>query len=310
MRTILGIILFYGRFGLSFTSIGYHFRKLFWSAIPDTLQGKHVVVTGASGGIGAAVVEGCLAAGAEVTAVARNADKLAAMNAGMPRTAATETVDLAEAADIDALVSRLKASGRTVDILVNNVGVMLNEFQRNSAGIDKQFATNLLNQYRLTEALMRESLLAEDATVITVASGGMYMAPLVIAGLNTEEATAHDGTRAYAIQKRAQVVLTDHWQRESSNESRRFYVVHPGWVDTAGVRDSLPTFRKLLAPVLRDAAQGADTIIWLAAARPEPGEEQSIWFDRKARKTHAYGFTRDRSESADALIKHLTRLLP
>ncbi|MEM7610982.1 MAG: SDR family NAD(P)-dependent oxidoreductase [Pseudomonadota bacterium] len=309
MRIILGILLFYGRFGPSFTSLGYLSRKLFWGNGQHSLHNQHVLITGASGGIGAAVVSGCLKAGADVTAVARSADKLAAMNAAMPDTANTIVADLAELDDIKQIVSALKARGTKIDILVNNVGVMLHKFAQNSDAIDSQFATNLLNQYALTEALVAEDLLADNAAVITVASGGMYMAPLVIAGLNADEDSSHDGTRAYAIQKRAQVALTQHWQATYGDRAS-FYVMHPGWVDTAGVRESLPTFRKLLAPILRNAEQGADTIVWLAKTRPSQNGAPGIWFDRKSRKVHAYGFTRERSAEVSDLLTHLRRYLP
>ncbi|MEM1437429.1 MAG: SDR family NAD(P)-dependent oxidoreductase [Pseudomonadota bacterium] len=306
MRLLLGIILFYGRFGLSFTAIGYLVRRLFWRTDGDSLDGKHVLITGASGGIGAATAAGCQAAGAKVTAVARDAEKLAGLNASLPEPVSSEVVDLAEPADIDALLDRLESAGDTVDVLVNNVGVMLHEHARNSAGLDKQFAVNLLNQFRLTERAISRGLLAEDAIIITVASGGMYMAPLVIAALATDDAGTHDGQTAYAVQKRAQVALNEHWQ--AAHPGRSFYVMHPGWVDTAGVKQSLPTFRRLLSPVLRNAEQGADTIVWLARQRPET-DSASIWFDRKARKTHAYGFTRDRSQPTDALIEFLKQQL-
>ncbi|MEO1594353.1 MAG: SDR family NAD(P)-dependent oxidoreductase [Pseudomonadota bacterium] len=306
MRLLLGIILFYGRFGLSFTAIGYLVRRLFWRTDGDRLDGKRVLVTGASGGIGAATVAGCQAAGAKVTAVARDAEKLAGLNASLPQSVTTEVVDLAEPADIDALLDRLDAAGETIDVLVNNVGVMLHEHARNSAGLDKQFAVNLLNQFRLTERAIARGLLADDAIIITVASGGMYMAPLVIAALATDDADAHDGQTAYAVQKRAQVTLNAHWQ--AAHPGRSFYVMHPGWVDTAGVKRSLPTFRRLLSPVLRNAEQGADTIVWLARQRPED-DGASIWFDRKPRKTHAYGFTRERSQPTDALVEFLEQQL-
>ncbi len=42
--------------------------------------------------------------------------------------------------------------------------------------------------------------------------------------------------------------------------------MHPGWVDTAGVQDALPTFRKITGPFLRNEAEGADTIVWLVAS--------------------------------------------
>ncbi|MEN7342190.1 MAG: SDR family NAD(P)-dependent oxidoreductase [Pseudomonadota bacterium] len=309
MRTILGIILFYGRFGLSFSAIGFWFRRLFWQNGQPSMAGQTVLVTGASGGIGAAVVAGCAASGARVIAVARNPDKLASLKASVGDRVVTYACDLAETNAVNGLADAISKDFGSIDVLVNNVGVMLHDFVENSEGVDAQFATNLLNQYVFTERLVASGVLAEEGAVITVASGGMYMAPLVTSALCAKEAAAHDGTRAYAVQKRAQVALTQHWQQSSEKQGQRYYVMHPGWVDTAGVQQSLPTFRKLLRPVLRTASQGADTIIWLASERPEEDNQDRIWLDRKARKTHAYGFTRANSESTERLLRFLKTFL-
>ena len=83
MRTILGILLFYGRFGLSFSAIGYRVRKRLWQNKEPSMTGQTIFVTGASGGIGAAVGAGCAAAGAHVIAVARNPEKLANLKASI-----------------------------------------------------------------------------------------------------------------------------------------------------------------------------------------------------------------------------------
>ncbi len=67
--------------------------------------------------------------------------------------------------------------------------------------------------------------------------------------------------------------------------------MHPGWADTPGVVESLPRFHKLTGPVLRDAAGGADTTVWLSAVDPQPPSGQ-LWHDRRARSTHLLGRTR------------------
>jgi hypothetical protein len=79
--------------------------------------------------------------------------------------------------------------------------------------------------------------------------------------------------------------------------------MHPGWVDTDGVRSSLPGFRKLFAAVLRGAEEGADTALWLAATRPDTGE--GIWLDRQRDDEHAFAFTRAGAD-ADALVARLS----
>ena len=69
------------------------------------------------------------------------------------------------------------------------------------------------------------------------------------------------------------------------------HATHPGWADTPGVQTSLPTFRRLTGPVLRDAEGGADTTVWLLAVRPTP-EAGGLWHDRRRRPTSLLRRTR------------------
>jgi len=70
------IAAFYGRFTLSFTQVGYLWRKLFWPSINLDFAGQHWLVTGGSGGLGREMVFAALRGGATVTAAARSAGKL------------------------------------------------------------------------------------------------------------------------------------------------------------------------------------------------------------------------------------------
>ena len=56
--------------------------------------------------------------------------------------------------------------------------------------------------------------------------------------------------------------------------------MHPGWVDTPGAQKSLPLFRKLVGPLLRNYYQGCDTIIYLTVENIDEGNGE-FWFDRK-----------------------------
>ena len=47
------------------------------------------------------------------------------------------------------------------------------------------------------------------------------------------------------------------------------HAMHPGWADTEGLKRAMPSFRKAIRPIIRNADEGADTIVWLGAA-PEP----------------------------------------
>ena len=84
-----------------------------------------------------------------------------------------------------------------------------------------------------------------------------------------------------------------------------FYVMHPGWADTDGVKRSLPRFRKILRPILRDAASGADTALWLAGTRPAQPERELVWFDRAIRPAHVYERTRASKDTPQSLVAYL-----
>merc|ERR1711924_563361 len=89
--------------------------------------------------------------------------------------------------------------------------------------------------------------------------------------LNSDAVDPYDGTVAYAYAKRAQVTLSELWaSRIANNEALADTVVvnsmHPGWADTPGVRTQMADFAEKRNGSLRNPKQGADPIVWLAAA--------------------------------------------
>jgi len=76
------------------------------------------------------------------------------------------------------------------------------------------------------------------------------------------------GVTAYARAKRAQVALSREWARRLAGTGITFHAMHPGWVDTPGIAAALPGFHRVMWPLLRTPGEGADTIVWLAAADP------------------------------------------
>ncbi len=312
--TLLKIVNFYGRFTPNYTKIGYYARGLPWgSSRPWDFSGQHWVVTGANAGIGEAIMRTASAAGASVVAVARNAERLNGAVSALPAESAQRVMplvaDMSLQSQTDELIGRLVADGRRIDVLMNNVGVLLNEHEVTTEGREKSFVTNLLSHFQLTEGLMEAGLIAEEATIVNMSSGGMYNVPRSIKGLNTLDGERYSGKIAYGFHKRAQVALTNYWNRKYGDRGLRVYVSHPGWSKTPGVRFSLPTFWKIQNVLLRTPLQGGDTALWLAAERPEIGDEEAIWFDRKPRETHIFEHTRTPLCSVEELVDFLQREL-
>lgn len=291
---LLKILGFYGRFTPNYSRIGYTARKLKWSADSRDYSGQHWLVTGASGGIGAAIVREAAEAGASVTAVARNPGKLHAISHGMDSDSAaritTRACDLSSVAAIDALLEELRADGQAINVLVNNVGVLFNELSITDEGFEATYATNLLGHLQLTEALLDSEQLSGQPLIINMASGGLYNVPLNTKLLNVTDAKRYGGKAAYAAHKRGQAALSELWDQRLQSQGGRSYVMHPGWVRTEGVRQSLPTFYKIQGMILRTPSEGGDTALWLASERPAEGG-RAIWFDREVRPQHVFAHT-------------------
>ncbi|QHE87403.1 SDR family NAD(P)-dependent oxidoreductase [Hydrogenophaga sp. BPS33] len=304
------LISFYVRFTPSYSKIGYHARSLFWRSLKPDFRGQTWLVIGGSEGIGGSAARSAVNAGARLISVGRSAEKLAAFaqSTDHPENVQAEVADFSLRSQVWALLDRLQAQGVKIDVLVNNVGIQKRDQIITQEGLETSFVTNILSHYIFTREALSRGLLKDDATVIETASGGMYNHPLVVKDLNIASANhtpAYLGVRAYGLSKRAQVVLTQYWRRKFAGTGRRFYVMHPGWVDTAAVGRSMPRFRETLKSVLRSDPQGADTIVYLAAKRPDQQSEESIWFDRKERTAHIFPRTRATTDTPESLVAAL-----
>jgi NAD(P)-dependent dehydrogenase (short-subunit alcohol dehydrogenase family) len=183
--------------------------------------------------------------------------------------------------------------------VVHNAGALLNSREVSPQGIEQTVASHVLGPHLLTTVLL-PNLIATQGRVVIVSSGGMYSAELPnIDGKRTLEmrVDSYNGSKQYAIAKRAQVTLNEMWS--TKERSVHFDSMHPGWADTPGVQESIPAFQRITKPILRSPAQGADTIAWLAAVQPIPGASGSFWSDREVRSIHKLPTTR-RSDSAQA----------
>ncbi len=288
----------------SFTNLGYLARRALWQQEVWDFSGQHWLVTGASTGIGREIARQAAAAGADVLAVARSAEKLAALASeaeNLPGSIHPIALDLSLVASTEQLIDHALAQRPGLNVLINNVGVLLNTPSTTIEGLDTGFATNLLNPWLLTNKATERGLLTAGASIINMSSGGMYNVPLSVAALESHD--DYQGALAYAHHKRAQVELNAYLRRIEKGR-RQHYVMHPGWVDTPGVETSLPDFHRLLKPFLRNVPAGADTALWLAARRPDQRSPEGIWFDRALRAVHALPGSRQ-GDDIETLLAYL-----
>lgn len=284
---------------VGFSRIGPAVRRRLpgWPAdpAPEALRGHTVVVTGATSGLGLATAHGVLDLGAHLVIVARNAGKAARVRTELVAAHLDTQVDvvLADLADLDdvrRVADELAALG-PLHAIVHNAGLMPPERSESPQGHELSMAVHVLGPILLTD-LLRPAL-ADGARVVFVTSGGMY-AQKLRADDPDYTVGGYSPTTAYARSKRAQVellpLLGERW-----GPGVLAYATHPGWADTPGVVESLPTFHKLTRPVLRNADTGAETTVWLTAVAspPPPG---SLVHDRRVRPTHYLSATRTKGD--------------
>jgi dehydrogenase/reductase SDR family protein 12 len=286
---------------LSYNRLGYTLRRRKWNnaGLNTDMRGKVCLVTGANAGLGYTTTQKLASLGAKVYMVAR--DKLRGRAARDRIVKATanpnvklELADMSSLADVRALAQRIYEQETQLDVLIHNAGVLLNNRQESVDGIELTFATNVLSNFSLTLLLLPLLKQSSPARVIFVSSGGMYTRKLNPSDLQFKQ-EPYNGLKAYAQSKRGQVLLSELFSEKVGGTGVTFNAMHPGWVDTPGVKNSLPGFRRVMNTTLRTPEQGADTIVWLAVAPGLEHETGKFWFDRMARDKHKVGFTQNSS---------------
>ena len=291
----------------SFTNLGYRLHSRRFSPVEADMTGKTVVVTGSTGGLGLESARSLSRLGARVVIVGRNEQKLASAAESIEGEVMAQQADLSLLAEVRQLADRLIESTPRIDVLINNVGVLLPERTETDEGLEMSFATNLAGHFLLTNLLLPRLAESRPARVINVSSGGMYAARIDPNDLQFIR-RRYTGKAAYASSKRGQVILTEMWAERFPGRKVVFHSMHPGWAKTAGVAESLPAFNKVMQPLLRTPAEGADTIIWLAVAE-EPGRGSGrFWFDREEAPTHLTDSTQETAADRAELWTELARV--
>ena len=235
-----------------------------------TLDGKVILLTGATDGMGRALAADLARAGATVLVHGRDPGRIAATAAEVAEFAElasgqqrvrTYQADFASLSEVRALAEQIVTAEPRLDVLVNNAGIGITQpgdgaRQESGDGIELRFAVNYLAGYALSRLLL--PLLAESAPsrIVNVASIGQQAIDFGDVQLTGD----YDGMRAYRQSKLAQVMNSFDLAEELSGSGVTVNSLHPATF--------MPT-KVSPAPPVSTIAQGVAATFRLIAAPPE-----------------------------------------
>ena len=251
----------------SFDKTGFkRHEKKFKKISSDSLKGKRYLVTGGTSGIGQSIVSVLRSYGSEVDFTGRRV---------IEETGYSQ-LDLANHND----VLNFTKNGPEYDGVVLNAGGMPVDYKEHY-GYETQFSSQVLGHYIMLRAMIDLNKISSNGQFIWMSSGGMYMVKYQNKLIKNAQ-KIYDKVNFYANAKRAQIIINDYLHDKYKDREYKFSVMHPGWVDTSGVRDAIPGFFNFTKNRLRTPEQGGDTAVWLLSVSDKPSGE--FWFDREIQK--------------------------
>ncbi|MBT1678466.1 SDR family NAD(P)-dependent oxidoreductase [Curtobacterium aurantiacum] len=254
-------------------------------------DGRTVVVTGATGGLGLVVASRLAAAGARVVAGVRDLEKAARV---LPVGAGLEArlVDTASVASVMAFARQLAADGIVVDALVNNAGVSVSRFERSVDGVERTWATNVVGPVVLADAML-PVLGGPSPRVVLVGSNLSQRASRVPDLDAVDEPERFRQLPAYIASKTAAAALAVELgeRLRASGSPVRSVIAHPGIAATGMNGQAETALARVAGRIARLAARTADdgarAILWAATADDvEPGTFVGPALRRSDRRLH------------------------
>jgi len=252
-----------------------------------SVEGRRVLVTGATAGIGEQTALELARRGARVVLVGRDAARGAATQARIASEAGAETdlllADLAEMASVRRLAEQVRARYDRLDVLVNNAGLFLQRRQVTGEGLERTFATNHLSMFLLT-ALLRDLLVASaPARVVNVSSDAHRRGRIDLDDLQSQR--RYRGFAVYAASKLMNVLFTNELARRLDGTGVTANSLHPGFVRSNFGRNNGPVVGLAIGALglvgrAITVEQGARTSVY-AAADPSLEGVTGVYLDRE-----------------------------
>lgn len=253
------------------------------------MEGKTVLITGASSGIGKETAKGLVRMGADLVLVCRRRDRAERAVSEIKSTAAGARVglvlaDLLNQSEVRRAAGEFLASHDRLDVLVNNAGTDYLSYGVTGDGIERTMAVNYFAPFLLTNLLAGALERASPSRVVNVASDAHYRGGLDVGDLNSRS-MGLGGLGAYARSKLALVLFTYELARRLAWAGVTSNCCHPGVVRTNIWRHAGPfnVLTGIASAFMISAEKGAETPVYLSSS-PEVAQTTGKYFDKMKEK--------------------------
>ncbi|KAK4498969.1 hypothetical protein PRZ48_009480 [Zasmidium cellare] len=249
------------------------------------LKGKVYLVTGCSAGLGAETARALHTAGGDVYMTVRESKKaegekiIQDIKSNSKGTGKLELIfmDLSLPDSVRSGAADFLARSPTLNVLIENAGVMAPAYSKTASGHELQMGTNHFGHFLLFQ-LLKDTLLSSatpsnPSRVVIVSSAGHHFSPIRFDDMDFTKGGDYDGYTAYGQSKTANIYMASSIERHYSHKNLHATSVHPGAIWDTDIKrhqslelvDSTFDMSKL-KPLIKSSEQGASTQVWAATA--------------------------------------------
>ncbi|MFS0787909.1 SDR family oxidoreductase [Shouchella sp. 1P09AA] len=253
---------------------------------------KIAAVTGANSGMGQSISLVLANSGMHVILLCRNEKRGKEALANIEKQKKNGSVelqlcDLGSLASVKQAAKAIQARHKTIDILINNAGIVTPKRQETEDGFEMQIGVNHLGHFLLTNLLLNAIKRADDGRIIIVSSGAHEWGNFYEKDPHLHE--HYNVLKGYGQSKLCNLLFAQVLSKKLAETNVSVFAMHPGAVSTnLGVnRDSGfgATIHKLLRPFFQTPREGADTTLYLALSQKVKADAGKYFVNRKVTKT-------------------------
>ncbi len=251
------------------------------------MDGKVVLITGGTSGIGKAAARMLAGLGAEVVVTGRSKEKGEAVVEEIRRESDNSEVylllaDLAVQAEVRRLTKEFEASHDRLDVLINNAGLVQDRRAETPDGIEMTLAVNHLAPFLLTNLLLDLLKKSAPSRIINVSSTAERFGKMDLDDLQSKR--RYRAFPVYGKSKLANIMFTYELAERLKGTGVTANCLHPGSINTNfgnNNRSPMTLLFRAFKPFMRSPEEGADTIFYLAASPDVEGMTGKYLSDRK-----------------------------